>query len=145
MQIQELMTEDFQAVRFDHTIADAAILMRDLDVGMLPVVDEQGDLVGTITDRDIAVRAVAADLEYDSLVEAVMSPDPVSCTPDEDVESVAQRMKSRQIRRMPVTNGHDHLEGVVSVADIARYDRGHAMSGDVLEGVSRPSAAPRNV
>jgi CBS domain-containing protein len=109
--------------------------MADNDCGMIPVVDQQGLPVGTITDRDIAVRAVAQGLGPDTEVGEVMTPDPVCVTPDSNVEDAAEIMQQEQIRRLFVTDDDDRLVGVVALADVA-LEEDDDLSGRTLEQIS---------
>lgn len=138
MQVRELMTTDFQIVSPDATVQQAARLMRDLDVGMIPVGDGQR-LVGTITDRDIAVRAVAEGRDPAvTAVKHIMSGDIVYCYDDDDVDGAARAMEARRIRRLVVVNHDDQPVGIVALADIATNPQARKVAGDVLEEVSRP-------
>ena len=92
--------------------------MADHDIGMLPVLDG-ANLVGVVTDRDIALRAVAAGNAADAPVRRIMSEYVSVCSPDDDIETVLETMAEEQIRRMPVCNEFDEVIGVVALADIA--------------------------
>ncbi|MEJ2645113.1 MAG: CBS domain-containing protein [Gammaproteobacteria bacterium] len=132
------MTTDFQIVGPDATVQQAARLMRDLDVGMIPVGDGQR-LVGTITDRDIAVRAVAEGRDPAvTAVKHIMSGDIVYCYDDDDVDGAARAMEARRIRRLVVVNHDDRPVGIVALADIAINPQARKVAGEVLEEVSKP-------
>ena len=140
MLIREIMTEAPEVVAPDDTIADAARRMRDLDVGSLPVCDGE-KLVGMVTDRDIAVRAVAdgRDAE-DTCVCDVMTPEVVSLRVDDDIERARELMEERQVRRLPVLDEQKRLVGVVALGDLAtRYGEDDQLASDVLERVSEPN------
>ena len=136
------MTPDAQSVRPDETLVDAARLMRQLDVGVLPVCDE-GEVAGMLTDRDIAIRAVAdARDPSTTLVREIMSPGTVCVRDDDNVEDAVRVMEQHQIRRAPVLNREKKLVGIVSLGDIA-VDASAALSGEVLKYVSQPAEPVR--
>src|SRR3954449_6869477 len=100
MEIRKIMTKNPESVEPGTFIADVARMMRDLDVGIVPVVRE-GELLGVITDRDITIRVTAAGLlPFEVTVQDFVSPNPVSVSPDDDVEKARQLMSDRQIRRL---------------------------------------------
>jgi CBS domain-containing protein len=136
MRISEAMTPDVQIANPTQTIRDAASLMAELDVGALPV--GEGDrLVGVVTDRDIAVRAVAKGLDPDTKVSDVMSSEVMYCFDDEDLEDVAHNMADIKVRRLPVLNRKKRLVGIVSLGDIALAD-GPESAGEAICGISEP-------
>jgi CBS domain-containing protein len=142
MKIREIMTPDAQCIRPDETLVDAASLMRQLDVGVLPVCDDEA-VVGMLTDRDIAVRAVAdARDPSTTLVREVMSPGTIFVFDDHNVEEAVRVMEQHQIRRAPVLNREKKLVGIVSLGDIA-VDASAALSGEVLKYVSQPAEPVR--
>jgi CBS domain-containing protein len=108
--------------------------MSEGDYGSMPVV-EAGRLVGVVTDRDIAVRAVAQGLGPDTAVREVMTPDPVCVAPESAVEEAAEIMQDEQIRRVFVTDDSDRLVGVVALGDVALEDDDD-LSGRTLEEIS---------
>jgi CBS domain-containing protein len=136
MQISEVMTDDVKTIRPDRTIRDAAQLMAQLDVGILPV-GENDRLVGIITDRDIAIRAVAAGKAPDTPVRDVMSNEVKYCFVDEDIEDVAANMGDIRVRRLAVLDRDKQLVGIVSLADMALLD-GPVNAGEALCGISEP-------
>ncbi len=137
MKICEILTPDPQCVSPDTTLTTAAQKMKTLDVGMLPVC-QSGRLVGTVTDRDITVRAIATGANPNTTtVREAMTEEIVFCFEDEDVEDAAQLMEQRQIRRLPVLNGDKRLVGILSLGDLAvRATQGEKLAGEVLERVS---------
>ncbi|MGP0175167.1 CBS domain-containing protein [Pseudomonas sp. NCHU5208] len=134
MKISKLMTRNVQTLEPERSIREAATLMADIDSGAL-LVNEGDRLVGMITDRDIAIRAVAAGLDGDTPVRQVMSGQVRYCFDDEDVEHVAANMADIQVRRLPVLNREKRLVGVVSLGNIAS---GHSRQANdtLLRGVS---------
>jgi CBS domain-containing protein len=142
MKIREIMTPDAQCVGPEETLVDAAALMRQLDVGVLPVCNE-GAVVGMITDRDIAIRAVAeARAPATTRVREIMSPGTVYVFEDQDVDEVVQVMEDHQIRRAPVMTREKKLVGIVSLGDIA-VDASASLSGEALKRVSQPAEPVR--
>jgi len=136
MKVKDIMTKNPETVMPGTTIGAVASMMRDLDVGIIPVVNE-GRLLGVITDRDITIRVTAAGLNpLETTVQDFMSPNPVSLSPDDKVEKARDLMAERQIRRLLVTEG-DELVGIVSLGDVATKDKSEDdKTGKVLEEIS---------
>jgi CBS domain-containing protein len=110
--------------------------MRELDVGMLPVCDNDR-LVGTVTDRDITIRGVARGLDPKSTpVREVMTHEVVCCFEEQSIEEAGRLMEERQIRRLPVINQDKRLVGIVSLGDLAVRTHSGILAGEVLEQVS---------
>ncbi len=142
MKIREIMTPDAQCVRPDETLVDAALLMRQLDVGVLPVCDDD-ELVGMLTDRDIAIRAVAdARHPATTMVREVMSDGTITVFEDQEVDEAVQIMEQHQIRRAPVLSRENKLVGILSLGDIA-VDGSAILSGEALKRVSQPAEPVR--
>ena len=135
MRVSEAMTRDVRVCTPGQSIRDAAKTMAEIDAGALPV-GENDRLIGMITDRDIAVRAVAAGKGPDTPVREVMSSEVKYCFEDEEMERVAKNMGDIQLRRLPVVNRDKRLVGILSVGDLARKDGGKAT--DAVKGVSKP-------
>jgi CBS domain-containing protein len=134
MKISEVMTRDVQTVRPDQPVQDAASFMLSADAGSIPVTD--GDrLIGMITDRDIAVRGVAKGYGPDTPVRELMTDEVICVREEDDVEDVASRMSSAQVRRLPVIDGDERLCGIVSLGDLSR-DGHEDSAAQALEGVS---------
>ena len=126
MVVGEAMTAQVRVVRPEQTIREAANLMAELDAGALPVV-EGNKLVGMLTDRDIAVRAVALGKGPDTPVSAVMSEQVKCCFVDDDCAVVANEMSQERVRRLPVLDREERLVGIVSLGDLStRYSSGSA-------------------
>jgi CBS domain-containing protein len=137
MKVQDCMTREVRLIKPDQTILEAAQLMAEMDAGAVPV-GEDDQLIGMITDRDIAIRAVAKGLGLDTLVRDVMSRDIKYCFEDESVEHVAQNMGEIQMRRLPVMDRKRRLVGIVSLGDLAQKGSGAAkVIGEALSDVSR--------
>ncbi len=139
--ISEVMTPDAALVRPDDSIADAAQLMRDWDVGALPVCNGKR-LMGMITDRDITIRAVAEqDGPSGMRVADVMTDEVLWCYEDQSVDEVLRQMGDAQIRRMPVINRDHQLVGMVALGDLAT--RSAADTDETLEDISAPAGDDR--
>lgn len=136
MKISEIMTRDVCLARPDHSVEDVARMMLAIDAGWLPV-GEADQLVGAVTDRDIAVRAIGQGKGPKTPVSEVMSPDIKFCFEDEDSAHVAQNMGELQVRRLPVLNRSKRLVGIVSLADIAQAERGQRV-GNALRQIAQP-------
>jgi CBS domain-containing protein len=137
MKISDIMTSDVTVARPGDTVQAVARNMADLDVGSLPVCDGTR-LLGMVTDRDITVRATARGLGADTPVTEVMTADVEYAFADDDLKEVADKMSSKQIRRLPIVDADKRLIGIVAIADIAREDKDKRV-GDTVEQISRPS------
>lgn len=142
MRLEHVMTRTVEVAHPDESIAEAAQLMREFDIGALPVCD--GDLVlGTLTDRDITIRATANSLHpVTTRVRDVMTTDVVCCYADEDLDMAAHIMKEERVRRLIVVDRDERLVGIVSLDDLAARAGDDALSGDVLKTLSAASAWP---
>lgn len=137
MKIAEIMTRNVKVASPSQTLREAAQEMSASDVGLLPV--GEGDrLVGMVSDRDIAVRGVAAGKGPDAPIREVMTADIKYCFDDEEVEHVTGNMGDIQVRRLPVLNRSKQLVGIVSLADFARHRASKPHAGHALSGVSEP-------
>ena len=135
MRVSEAMTRDVRVANPGQSIREVAKMMDQIDAGALPV-GENDRLVGMITDRDIAVRAVAQGKGPDTPVRDVMSTEVKYCYEDEDLEHVAENMGELQVRRLPVVNREKRLVGIVALGDIARSED-HGTTGQATEQVSQ--------
>jgi CBS domain-containing protein len=134
---REIMTADATCVGEKESLADAAQKMAQLDVGSLPICGDDNRLKGMVTDRDIVIKAVAkgrnpADVTAGELAEGR----PVTIGADDDAEEILRTMSSRQVRRLPVIDGHD-LVGMVALADVARALSDRPV-GDLMDAISKP-------
>lgn len=137
MKVKEAMTLDVRLVKPDQPISEAARLMAELDIGALPV-EENDRLVGMITDRDIAVRAVAAGRGPDTPISEVMSREIKYCFEDQSIDEVTQNMGELRIRRLPVLTRDKRLIGILSLGDLAIDQGARDEAGEALGGISRP-------
>ena len=135
MKVSKCMTRDVHLVSPTQTIRDAARMMAELDAGALPV--QQDDrLVGMITDRDIAVRAVAQGKSPDSPVRDVMSREVLYCFDDQEIEDVARNMGEVKVRRLPVVNRDKRLVGIISIGDLALKEE-QTLTGSTIARISK--------
>ena len=122
MRCEEIMKRDVECVEPTEPVQAAARRMRDANVGFLPVCDSSRKVLGTITDRDIAIRIVAEGRPPTTAAADVMTPEVVACRPDDDVTDAEQLMGSRQKSRMIVTDENGCVLGVISLSDIAQVE-----------------------
>ncbi|MBW3567628.1 MAG: CBS domain-containing protein [Proteobacteria bacterium] len=142
MQAKQLMTPDPACCTPDSRIQDVAQLMRDNDCGEIPVVDDRETrrLVGVVTDRDVAVRAVAEGRgPTDTRASEIMSSSVVSVKPDRNLEECLELMEKNQVRRLPVVDDEGCCIGIISQADIALKARDRN-TADLVQDVSRPGS-----
>ena len=117
---RDLMTPDPTCVKEDQTLADAARMMRDLDVGALPICGNDDRLKGMLTDRDIVVKCIAEGGDPNTVTAGSLAEGkPVTIGADDDIREALEVMQDHQVRRLPVIDGHD-LVGIIAQADIAR-------------------------
>lgn len=143
MRVSEVMTRHVEIMNPGQTIQEAAQCMCDMDVGSLPI-GENDRLVGMVTDRDIAVRAVAMGKDANTPIREVMSTDVCYCFEDEKVSDVADNMADQQLRRLPVLNHDKRLVGILTIGDLAVSENGspHLYKvGQALAGISHPGGA----
>jgi CBS domain-containing protein len=134
MKISNVMSRDVQLVNPDGTLREAALLMKNIDAGVLPVT-ENDKLVGMITDRDIAIRGIAEGKGPNTKVRDAMSYEVKYCFEDEDVVHVAENMA--ELRRLPVMNRDKRLVGIVALADLAT-EGSLPKTARALHGISQP-------
>lgn len=139
MRVSDAMTRDVRIASPEQTIQDAAKMMAEIDAGILPVGDNDR-LVGMITDRDIAVRAIAQGKGPQTSVREVMTSDVKYCFEDEDIDEVAHNMADQQVRRLPVLNRDKRLVGILSLGDLAIMQGGRP-AAEALTGISQPGGA----
>jgi len=140
MHLREVMSKEVEIIHPDASVKEAAVRMRGLNIGGLPVCD--GDrLVGFVTDRDITVRTTAVGRDpAKTKVSDAMTPEMVYCFEDQDVDEAARLMTEKQIRRLPVLNRAKRLVGIVSLGDLARDAK---LGGKILKRVSEPAEPTR--
>jgi len=136
--LKDLMSRDVKVISPEMSIRDAAMQMREGDFGMLPV-GENDRMIGTITDRDIAIRAVAKGMDSNTKVRDVMSDGIAWVFEDESVEDAAKMMSERQVRRLPVVDRNKRLVGIVALGDFAVESSEIRPAAEALSEISKPS------
>ena len=137
-QLKDLMSRDVKVIGPDMSIAEAAKAMRDGDFGMMPV-GENDRMIGTISDRDIAIRAIAEGKDAATKVRDVMSTGVAWAYEDDSVEQAAKTMSERQVRRLPVVNRDKRLVGIVALGDFAVERSEIKPAAEALSEISKPS------
>jgi CBS domain-containing protein len=140
MKIQDIMTSNPSSVTPDATIREAAQVMKREDVGIVPVIENQGEkrLLGVVTDRDIAIRCVAEGKDGSCRVSEAMSDDPATCGPNDDIDDVMETMSVEKVRRIPIVDERGSLVGIVSQADLLRRGRDDSRAAETVERISEP-------
>lgn len=138
MKVRDIMTASVDSIEAADTIAYAAQRMAEDDIGALPILSS-GELVGIVTDRDIAVRGVAAGMNPDTAIHRIMSDQVATCSPDDDVETALLLMGREQIRRMPVCDEHNRVVGVIALADLADHHPSKSEVTETLADICEPS------
>jgi CBS domain-containing protein len=143
MKCQDLMTLDVRWIRDMATVQEAAVAMRDNSIGFLPVCDGEGNLVGVVTDRDLATRATADNrVPAATPVSQVMSSPPIVCLEEEPVQRAEEVMAESQLTRLPVLGPNNRLVGVISLADIVTRRRDGEALRTARGVLARDSAGP---
>jgi CBS domain-containing protein len=136
MKVSEIMSRDVRVASPRQTIQDAAAIMAEIDAGIVPV-GENDHLVGMITDRDIAIRAIAKGKGPETAIEDIMTKDVKYCYEDDESDHVLDNLGDLQIRRVPVINRSKRLVGILSLGDLANQT-GNGHAGAALAEISRP-------
>ena len=139
MRASEIMTKIVRTATRTMSVRDAAALMRDGDMGAVPVVDD-GKLVGIVTDRDIVVRVVAEGKDAGTQVGDAMTTELFTVTPDDFVFEAIRLMGDKQVRRIPVINKDGTLAGIIAMADVALESEDEIQIAETLEEISSGSA-----
>lgn len=144
MRARDIMTKKPNCCTVNQTARDAALVMRDRDCGVVPVVDDGGRVVGIVTDRDLTVRGIAAGRDVNTRLGDLMTASVECCGQDDDLRDVEQKMAELQVRRIPIVDAGGRCLGIISQADIARaasIDDG-VVTGEevalVIEQISQP-------
>jgi CBS domain-containing protein len=141
MLCRDLMKQDMRCASPRDTVEDAAVKMRDDGVGFLPVCDDSMQVFGTLTDRDIAIRVVAARKGGETLVEDVMTREIVHCRPDDDIEKAEALMAANHKSRIVCRDETGRLMGIISLSDLAKH-AGGAEAAETLRQVAEREARP---
>ncbi|MFL0196090.1 CBS domain-containing protein [Clostridium sp. WILCCON 0269] len=137
MKVKNIMTKSVASLNPDDTVQKAAQVMQENNVGSIPVC-QGGKVIGIITDRDISIRAEVTEGAGSKTVRDIMSSNPVTVSPDMDVQDVSRIMSERQIRRVPVVE-NNNIVGIVSLGDLAVNPKSNNQAGDALSSISQPS------
>ena len=139
MKVKDVMHKGTTCVEAGTLVKEIAKRMRDSDVGAIPV-NADGRLVGIVTDRDITCRALAGSGNLTTMTaKDVMTKDVLCCSPDDDIKVAIETMEAKQIRRLPVTDSHKAVIGMLSLGDIS-HKVSKALSGEALRAVSEHHA-----
>jgi CBS domain-containing protein len=142
---QEIMTENPECCLADDKVYTVAQRMQSENIGALPVVEnhQTKKLIGIVTDRDLAVRVVAASRDAtNTLASDVMTPDPVACHPDDDLDTTLEVMSNHQIRRIPVVDMAGQVVGIIAQADVATRLNNQVKTGHMIGQISQPDLVP---
>jgi len=145
MKVEEVMTLDPVCCIRSDTAKQAAVLMEELNIGVLPIVDEadRAHLIGIITDRDLCMAVVATGQDAKEIsVGDCMTESPISCRPTDDVDKVFAMMQHNQLRRIPVVSANDQIEGIVSIADLALLVNNPGEVAETIKDISEPPGRP---
>lgn len=135
MKIQDIMSTGVESILPTATLRRAAQKMAQLDIGSLPIISDEGKLLGIITDRDISCFAIAMGHEPNSTeVQKVMTKEVFTCLEDQDISDAATLMEDKHIRRLTVLNQNNSVVGFLSVDDLAHSS--HELAGAVLEAAT---------
>ncbi|MEP6491557.1 MAG: CBS domain-containing protein [bacterium] len=144
MKIHDIMTKNPSCVTADSTVSEAALLMLHEDVGIVPVVDavDRSQLIGVITDRDIAIRCVADGKDGSCRVGDAMSSDNVAtCSENDEIDTVIDAMRAEKVRRIPIVDERGSLVGIVSQADVLLKTYDGQRAEQAIEAISKPGGA----
>jgi len=136
--LREIMTKDVTTVTLQDNVYEVAVKMRDWNVGVIPVVNENNDCIGVITDRDIVIRGLAEKREGSAKIEQVMTRDIVFGQPEMTADEAAKLMAKHQIRRLPVVE-NNKLVGIVAIGDLAVRQVLQNEAGEALAEISEPT------
>lgn len=141
MKVKDIMSSPVEEIRSDATISQAARMMQMSDIGVLPIMKD-GDVVGVLTDRDIAIRVVAEGLDpQETAVSEVMSSEIICCSEDSSMEDAATLMEENQVHRLLVLSSANRVSGIVSIADIVRRISDDHLIHEILESICQPAHA----
>jgi CBS domain-containing protein len=143
MFVQDVMKKTVVTCREKDSLKKCADLMREWKIGMLPVLDAKGQLVGVVTDRDLAVRGIAEDRPLTAEAKEIMTKRLVTCREADELWFAEERMAAERKSRILVVDDSRHVVGVISLSDIPMADEG-PRAGELLKQVTRREASPRS-
>lgn len=141
MKCETIMKRDVVCISPDETAQQGAVRMRDENIGFLPVCQDRNKVIGTLTDRDIVVRMVAAGMPASMPVRDIMTSEVVSCRPQDDISAAADLMARYQKSRIMCLDDSGALVGVISLSDIAKQQPGNRASDTLREVAGREARA----
>ena len=122
MRVQDIMSKAVKSCRPETNLAEAASILWEGDCGILPVIGDGGEVIGMITDRDLAMAVGTTNrIPSDIQVGEAMSKDVYDCAPDDDIHAALETMRKEKVRRLAVVNSNGAIEGILSLNDLARY------------------------
>ncbi|SFF94715.1 CBS domain-containing protein [Halobacillus alkaliphilus] len=133
--VKDIMTSDVSVCRTDDTLSSAAQIMKQKNVGAVPVCDNQGQLMGMVTDRDLVIRGYADKKPETTPIQQVMSDRLYNCSPETSLEEASKIMAEHQIRRLPVVE-NGKLSGIISLGDLSVEDMSDHAAGVALQDIS---------
>ena len=133
--VKDIMTKDVSVCRTDSCLSDAATMMKEKNVGALPICDNQGNLMGMVTDRDLVLRGYAEKQPESTPVQQVMSDHLCQCGPDTTLEEASKMMAEHQVRRLPVVE-NGKMTGIVSLGDLSLDHMSDEAAGQALHEIS---------
>ena len=141
LRVRDVMTRNVTTARRDTPAIEVARLMRDEDVGAIPVINNDGKLAGIVTDRDLVVKGLTSDKnDSDLIAEDCMSTDLYTANQNDRLVEMIREMGDHQVRRILVVDGRDRLVGIISMADVATQTNKDNELEDALEDISQPSS-----
>lgn len=144
MKVKDVMTKDVMTAKDSDKLSDAAAMMKELNIGILPVLDQSGNLAGVLTDRDITIRAVAKGVDLNNAVVGdFITPSPLTIEQETNVEDAADMMADAQVRRLLVMQD-DKIIGIVALGDLAVDVGEEDMIAETLARVSEPVRSERH-
>jgi CBS domain-containing protein len=143
MKVQDVMTPNPACCTLDDPAQRAALLMRNLDVGAIPILNNEQERrpIGVVTDRDLCLGVIAQGLDPTrARVGDYMTAEPVCCRPDDDLEAVSRTMQAHRVRRIPVVDESGACCGIVAMADLAVKAPREGRAGQTIQEISQPSS-----
>ena len=144
MKVKQFMIDGVEGILPKSSILEAAHLMKKLNIGILPVIDENSIIIGILTDRDIVTRALAEELASSTTIDTIMTTSVQTIKETEEIGLALSLMAEKKIRRLPVIDDSNKLSGIISLADLALHQLTDERAGITLKEVSKPSNDPNN-
>jgi len=142
MQVKQLMTHYVKGIFPTETILNASRFMKELDIGILPVIDRSAQIIGILSDRDLVLRAIVDQLPPHTQIESIMTQPVYTIEETAEVGMALSLMAERQVRRLPVVDRNNKLVGILSLGDLAIAQLTDERAGLVLKEISEPTNNP---